>query len=100
MTGPEKAFHDDMVKIYFAAKKLKYNASYFWQMVCEKGGYQTAKQLIHTNAPSGGFHMLWESGRLDLSVEAHVLRSEYRSIFTDEEKQVCKDRLNEYGYTV
>jgi len=94
----EKVFHDDMVNIYLAAKKLKYNASYFWQMVCEKGGYQTAKQLIHTNTPSEGLHTLWELGRLDLSVEAHVLHPEYSSIFTSEEKQICGERLKDYGY--
>lgn len=96
----ESRFHNDMVQIYLAAKKLKYNASYFWQMVTEKGGYMTAKHLIHTEAPSEGFSKLWDLKRLDLSVEAHVLKPEYNPLFTDEERQICIDRLKEYNYKV
>jgi len=95
----EKNFHNDMVNTYLVAKRLKYNPGYFWKMVCEKGGYQTAKQLIHTESPSDGFTSLWELGRLDLSVEAHVIQSEYKTLFTDEERQICLNRLIEYGYT-
>jgi len=98
MNDLEKAFHKDMENIYFEAKKLKYNASYFWQLVCEKGGYETAKQLIHTDKPSEGFTSLWERNSLGLSVEAHVLRDKYVSLFTDEERAVCRNRLVEYGY--
>ena len=94
----EKRFHNDMIQIYVTAKRLKYIASYFLQMVTEKGGYMTAKQLIHTNTPSEGFTKLWELKRLDLSVEAHVLKPEYNLLFTDEERQICQTRLSEYGY--
>ncbi|MCL1819241.1 MAG: hypothetical protein FWG36_01145 [Oscillospiraceae bacterium] len=95
----ENKFHNDMVNIYQSAKKLKYNAGYFWQMVCEKGGLQTAKHLIHTEQPSEGFSKLWELKRLDLSVEAHVIKPEYNELFTDAERQICLARLEEYGYT-
>ena len=77
----------------------EYNAGYFWQMVCEKGGLQTAKHLIHTEQPSEGFSKLWELKRLDLSVEAHVIKPEYKELFTDAEQQICLARLEEYGYT-
>lgn len=96
----EKKFHDDMIQIYLSAKKLKYTATYFLQMVTEKGGYFTAKYLIHTDKPSEGFTKLWELGHLELSVEAHVLKSEYDSLFTDEERQICIDRLQSYDYKV
>jgi hypothetical protein len=98
MTTLENKFNEDMVNIYLAAKKLKYNASYFWQMICEKGGYETAKHLLHTGDPSDGFSRLWELGRLDLSVEAHVIKPEYEELFTDEERAVCKQRLADYGW--
>jgi hypothetical protein len=100
MKDLENKFHSEMVQIYLNAKKLKYNASYFWQMVSEKGGYWTAKHLIHTDSPSDGFTRLWELNRLDLSVEAHALKPEYHPLFTDEERQVCVNRLKEYGYKV
>jgi len=94
----EKKFHNDMEYIYLAAKKLKYNPTYFWRMVCEKGGCQAAKQLIHTDTPSEGFTTLWELGRLDLSVEAHVIKSEYATLFTDDERRICIERLEAYGF--
>jgi len=96
----ENKFHNDMIQIYLTAKKLKYNASYFLQMVTEKGGYLAAKQLIHTNTPSEGFTKLWELDRLDLSVEFHVIKPEYDSLFTEEERQICKNRLREYGFNI
>lgn len=98
MNELEKKFHSDMENIYHVAKKLKYNAIYFWGLICEKGGYQAAKQLIHTDAPSDGFTKLWELKRLDMSVEAHVLKKEYKPLFTDEERKICADRLEAYGY--
>jgi len=91
-------FHSEMINIYHSAKKYKYNAAYFIQMVSERGGYGAAKQLIHTNMPSEGFIQLWKLGQLCLSVEAHVIKPEYKALFTDEERQICIDRLKEYGY--
>jgi len=58
----ESKLHNDMVHIYEVSKNLKYNPSYFWRVVCEMGGYQTAKQLTHTETPSEGFTTLWELG--------------------------------------
>lgn len=96
----EKKFHDEMINIYITAKKeLKYNASRFWQLVCEKGGLQAAKILIAKDGGTYGFEVLWEHGRLDLSVEAHVLKPEYKDLFTEEERYNCKKRLEDFGYT-
>ena len=47
-----------------------------------------------------GFATLWQHNRLDLSVEAHVLKPEYTELFSDEERQLCRDRLKEFGYPV
>jgi len=97
----EKKFHEDMRDIYLTAKKeLKYNASRFWQLVCEKGGVQAAKTLIAKDGGTYGFEILWEHRRLDLSVEAHVLKSEYKDIFTDDERKMCRDRLLQFGFDI
>jgi hypothetical protein len=95
----ENQFHQDMVGIYETAKKeLHYNASYFIQMVGEYGGLKTAQKLIWASEVSSGFTILWEHQRLDLSVEALVLRPEYVSLFIDEERKIAQDRLAQYGY--
>lgn len=101
MNQLEKNFNEDMKNIYMTAKKeLKYNASRFWQMVIDKGGVQAAKILIAKDGGTYGFEILWEHGRLDLSVEAHVLKPEYAEIFTDAEKEMCRERLEKFGYKI
>ncbi|MBM7867315.1 hypothetical protein GTO89_16535 [Heliobacterium gestii] len=94
-----KQFHEDMVNVYIQAKKeAKYNATRFLQMVSEKGGYEAAKILISKDAPSDGFTKLYEAGKLNLSVEALILREKYVSLFTDDERKVCSERLETYRY--
>jgi len=101
MNQRERKFHEDMRGIYLTAKKeLKYNASRFWQLVSEKGALCAAKILIAKDGGTYGFEILWEHGRLDLSIEAHVLKSEYRDLFTDEERQICRDRLISFGFDI
>ena len=69
-------------------------------MISSKGGLATAKQLIMKPGGTDGFATLWEHGRLDLSVEAHVINPKYRELFTDAERELCRNRLKEYGYAV
>lgn len=99
MTDLEICFEHDMIEIYTTAKKeCGYNASRFLQIVGSKGGLAAAKQLISKPGGTDGFATLWEHHRLDLSVEAHVLKPEYMELFSDEERQMCKNRLEQFGY--
>jgi hypothetical protein len=71
----ELDFHEAMVELYRRAKsEIHYTARYFIDMVSNEGGRETARYLLDTNEPSDGYVVLWENGRLDLSVEAEVLR--------------------------
>lgn len=95
----ENRFHRDMQHLYDEAwRKCKYKATYFMQMVSEHGGVQTAKILLNKSGYQYGFTELWLCGCLNLSVEAHVLRSAYAELFTDDETQVARKRLEERGY--
>ena len=97
----EKQFHQDMVSIYTTAKKeCGYVASRFLQLVSSEGGLRAAKQLIRKPGGTDGFATLWQCGRLDLSVEAHVLNPKYRELFTDEEIALCRARLQEFHYSI
>ena len=99
MTILEKRFEQEMIDIYMTAKKeCGYNASRFLQMLGAKGGLAAAKQQISKPGGTDGFTTLWEHGRLDLSVEAHVLKAEYAELFTDEERRMCRERLEQFGY--
>jgi hypothetical protein len=96
----EKQFHKDMVSIYEKAKKdCNYVATRFIQMVAEKGGLITAKELIIKDEDTYGFTRLYELGRLDLSVEALALDDKYKSLFSDHER-ICYERLKKYGYEI
>lgn len=94
----EKDFHKAMIGLYQNAKEeIGYNATRFLQIVSQKGGLIAAKELIRKEGTSG-FTTLYMAGRLDLSLEVFVLKEDYKSLFTDEEKRICKDRLKEYNY--
>lgn len=95
------AFNIAMIDLYQTAKRdLGYNATRFIQMVSEHGGVATARNLIDAPTPSEGFTTLWENGRLDLSVEAHVLKPEFEGLFTSRERRIAERRLADYGYPV
>ena len=101
MEEMKRQFEQDMVNIYQTAKKeCGYTATRFLQMIDKQGGWATAKQLIAKPGGTDGFAKLWEHGRLDLSVEALVLRKEYQSLFSEEEKRLCAERLKEYGFHI
>lgn len=101
MTTLEKCFEQDMIEIYTKAKKeCGYNASRFIQMIGAKGALAAARQLISKPGGTDGFTTLWEHGRLDLSVEAHVLKPEYAELFTEDERKMCRERLAQFGYKV
>jgi hypothetical protein len=95
----ERTFHHAMVAIYETAKReFGYNATRFLKMLSEQGGLAAARQLLWKDQPSDGFTMLWSHGRLDLTVEAHVLLPEFASLFTDEDRQRARYRLELYGW--
>jgi hypothetical protein len=94
MNETERRFHRAMVEIYQTAKRdLGYNATRFIQMVSDRGGLAAARQLLWTDQISDGFEILRQHGRLDLSVEAHVLKDEFADLFSDEDRQRARDRL-------
>jgi hypothetical protein len=95
----DRRFHRAMIGIYETSKReLGYNATRFLQMLSEQGGVATARQLLWSDAPSDGFTTLWSHGRLDLTVEAHVLRSEFERLFSDADRDHAHERLKAYGW--
>jgi len=98
MSDLEAQFHQAMLDVYKNAKtECQYNATYFLQMVIDKGGLAAAKHLINSDTPSEGFTKLWECGHLDLTVEAVALNPIYAELFTEEELTKARERLAQYG---
>ena len=75
-----------------------YWASYFLRGVRNHGGPDYAHQLLRKEGTTDGFQRLKEEGRLDLTMEALVLKPEYAELFTDDERRVAAHRLAEAGY--
>jgi hypothetical protein len=94
----EDEFEAAMHNVYREAKARGYTASYFLNMLYERGGVATAKHLVNAATVSDGFTKLWEMQSLDLSAEAVALRPEFRSLFTPTELAAARERLRKYEY--
>ena len=95
----EQKFHNAMIDIYKTAKQeLNYTASYLIQMVSELGGVEAARRLLAKPELSEGFTELYLRDRLDLTVEAHVIKPEFRPLFTPEEIAIAEKRLRDLDY--
>ena len=94
-----KDFDRAMRGVYDRARtEAGYSATYFLSMLAEHGGMGTARKLLQSPAVSDGFRALWERGRLDLTAEALVLRDDFADLFTDDEIELARRRLSEFGF--
>jgi len=88
-----------MVSIYLRMKEeCGYNATRFLQMINDIGGVEAARTLLRKGRPSEGFAALWECGRLDLTVEAHLLQPKFQTLFTAEERKRAREILEAHGF--
>ncbi len=76
--------------------RLGYHPRRFLQMLGEHGPIMTAIQLVLGDHE--GFERLWELHRLDLSVEAIILREPFRRLFTPEVLAQAEQKLRSVGY--
>ncbi|MVW64185.1 hypothetical protein GPY61_30075 [Massilia sp. NEAU-DD11] len=81
-----------------AERAIRYRPNYFLGMLETDGGHLTVIKLLSANKVSEGFKKLWEHSRLDLSVEALVVESEWRSSFDPVLIARAEKRLSEVGY--
>ena len=100
MSTIEEQFHLAMIDIYKRAKEeCNYMASHLIQMINEVGGLGAAKRLLHSDF-TVGFETLSRLERLDISMEALILKPEWVGLFTDEERIIAKERLSSHGFDV
>ena len=96
----ENKFNDAIENIYTRVRsETNYNPTQFRRMVNNHGGLQAARILINSNDVSSGYIKLWELKRLDLSIEAFIVKSsQFHDLFATKEIEDCKGRLQELGY--
>jgi hypothetical protein len=96
-----RQFDAAMKDVYIRARaEAGYTATYFLGMLSDHGGVETARRLLHSSTVSDGFVALWERRRLDLTVENVILKPEFEALFGDEEREIARARLGEYGFAV
>ncbi len=98
MAALEKEFEAAMLDIYEQAKRYKYYPTYFIRMVHEYGGVGAAKRLLAAPTAQEGLTKLWELKRLDLSMENLVRQDRFHSLFTKEEINIARQRLEDLGF--
>ncbi len=91
------AFEADMLDIYERTKReCGYNSTRFLQMIRRHGGVEAARRVLRrkdSGKPSKGWEVLRLCNRPDLSAEWLVLKEEYHSLFTEEERAIAQERL-------
>ena len=94
----EEQLHQEMLNLYSrAGKETGYWGNYYLRAVKKNGGLATARNMLVpriNQTVHRGLQALIDAGRADeLSVEAIVLRHEFRPLFTDAEIAEATKRL-------
>ncbi len=96
----KREFEKDMWESYEEIKEV-YNPTIFYSMLKKYGGVETAKRLLAPeNSVQYGFKKLDELNILHLSVEYLVLRDKYKNLFTRQELEIAKWRLESFDYNI
>ena len=95
----EDELHEEMELLYKrAGEETNYWGNRYLQVVRRNGGLKTAKKMLHskTSGQRAGLDRLLKAGRPELTLEYLVLKSKYRTLFTNEEINVAKERLKSF----
>ena len=91
----EDEFTAELIGAARECAKFAYYPQRFLQMIEERGGVATARKLVLSGDIQKGLMRLKREGRLDLSMEAIMLKPKYRPLFTNEERKAAQWRLDE-----
>jgi len=99
MTDLEKKFSSEWMKKAEEAQGMDgYNATRLLKNIEERGGVSVARRALNRDGCSENFEVLKKNNRLDLSMEALIIKGEYGSLFEDNEVNDCLALLCECGY--
>lgn len=95
----EKKLQQEVIKnCELAEKEYGCKMTKFLQTIERFGIVRTAQEILRKGRTSDCFNKLAEAGRLDLTMEATIVKGEYAELFTDEQVNDCYERLCEKGY--
>lgn len=85
-------FHGEMLALYDHCARIGFRPVLFRRLVILKGGVAAAKELVFKPGTTG-LERLIEAGKTELSMEAMMVRPEYRLLFTSLEIKEAAKRL-------
>lgn len=95
----EKEFTKELFDNVAEMKQYGYNPTIYMRMISENGAVNAAKKLVMQDVQSSGFATLIMINKLELSVEASVIKDKYKDLFTDAEIQNSIRKLKEADYS-
>ncbi len=99
MSALEKKLQQEVIKnCERAEKQYDCKMTRFLQTIERFGIVKTAQEILKKGRTSDCFNKLAEAGRLDLTMEATIVKGEYAELFTDEQVNDCYELLCEKGY--
>lgn len=85
-------FHDEMLALYDHCAAIGFRPVLFRRQVILKGGVAAARELVFMPGTTG-LERLIEAKKTELSMEAAMMRAEYRTLFTPLEIKEAAKRL-------
>ena len=99
MTALEKKLQAEVLKnCELAEKQCGCLMTRFIQTIERFGIVKTAQEILRKRRTSDCFNKLAEAGRLELTMEATIVKAEYAELFTDDQVNDCYELLCEHGY--
>ena len=90
--GAEARFHKEMAGFYDRFAELGFRPVLLRRCVTLNGGVAAAKEFVFTPGATG-LERLLDAGKPELSMEALMLRPEYRGLFSEPELKEATQRL-------
>ncbi|TAA60890.1 MULTISPECIES: hypothetical protein [unclassified Shinella] len=90
--GAEGRFHKEMMALYDRFATLGFRPVLLRRFVLLNGGVGAAKELVFKPGTTG-LERLLDAGKPELSMEAMMLRPEYRDLFSELELKEATQRL-------
>ena len=95
----ENKFNAEVLESIERMKKEVYTPTRFIRMLHQHNDNAVeAVQKLVIKGSTLGMEKLWYSGKLNLSVEAIVIKPEYQDLFPEEIVDTCKRKLKLLGY--
>jgi hypothetical protein len=81
------------------AVSLGYPPNDFRRMLNEKGGFEAVKQIVAKREPSTGFYRLYDLGKTNLTCEAIIVETRWRTFFEADLLAIAEKRLQDFKYS-